>query len=289
VFRTIFFFLLFCFSSSVVFANDGAAILEEAVKANSNNQPGLNSFQVVIETPRIAEMIGRMTSDVPRNIAKPQAPVLVKYWQREPYQSIVTTLERPDSVYVERMAKQAVSNLAVELDRLILPAEKTAQRRDLLKDSTIKTSEVSWAGTTLHRIEIEFYQPVNLEQAFYTNGLRLPQKDIRILIFDIDAKSKTVGEMLVKTEEEQLLVVEVRYVGIPGGYLPQRVQATSTNGDVDELFEVELKKVNGFTLPASMKRTSTSRDVKDEIEVTFKDYRINQPPPAFLHKSRALF
>ncbi len=262
---------------SAVFAGDRLNALEAVVHSNARVQPGLESFQVTIETPRIGEMISRMTADIPSKIAKPAIPVVIKYWQREPYQSIVATLDKSVSPYVEQMVERASDNLAVELDRLLLPVDRAEQRRKLVASATIKSSEVALAQTLLRRVEIVFEQPTDLDQAFYVTALRLPQKQVRTLTFDIDTKTQTIGEMTVATEAGLVLSVEIRYLEVTNGYLPNRIQITSPDGKIDDLFEVQFTKVADFLLPATMQRTTRRPDLQDDLKITFKNYQINQP------------
>ena len=119
------------------------------------------------------------------------------------------------------MAKQISGNLAIELDKMLLPGDKQAERNALLKNADIKVSEVALANTNIQRVEITFPAPTDLNESFYARGMRLPQKGIKELSFDIDASKHTVSEFKIATDEGLILTVEIRYIPVTGGNIPR--------------------------------------------------------------------
>lgn len=260
-------------------ANTDLALLETVVAASSGVQPGLSSYLATIETPRIAEMMSSMTRDIPVGVKPPEPPVMKRFWQRDGT-SLVFAAQSPLSPYVAKMVTQLSANLAVELNEMLLPAGKAEQRRTLAQDAVVKTSTATLADQLSHRLEITFARPTDLDEAFYVTGLRLPQKQIRALRFDIDGATSTIGEMAIVTADGLQLSVEIRYRQVAGGSLPERFRITSPDGRVDDLFAVTFTEVDGYTLPASMRRVIQRPDLQDDLEVFFKDYQVNQPIPA---------
>jgi hypothetical protein len=268
---------------SLLLANDELAILEIVSAANAGTQPGLQNYLANVETSRIEEMMARLTTGMPSDVKPPPPPVITKFWQRNG-ESLVYARQTQLTPYVEKMVKQVSANLAVELNEMLLPASQTEQRRNIVKGAEIKSSEVSLAGTLTKRLEITFRKPTDLNETFYVNGMRLPQKQIRSLTFDIDTMTNTVRELSLVADNDLRLSVEVRYLEVAGGHLPERFQITSPDGKIDDRFEVKFTKVEGYLLPASMLRVINRPELEEEIEVFFKDYQINQPIPEEIQK-----
>lgn len=262
---------------SLLYAND-LSILEQVVAANSRTQPGLQNYLATVETSRIEEMMTRMTVGMPADVKPPEPPVIVKFWQRNG-KSLVYTKQSQLSPYVEKMVKQLSANLAVELNQMLLPETRSEKRRELAKAAEIKTSDVALAGDIIHRLEISFSEPTDLNEAFYASGMRLPQKQISTLTFDIDSKTDTVNEMSLLTGDGLQLTVEIRYIAVSGGYIPERFQITSPDGKIDDRFEVKFAEAGGYLLPASMLRVIQRPELQEELEVFFKNYQVNQPVP----------
>lgn len=264
-----------------LFAADELAVLESVVTAAERLQPGLNSYHVRVETSRIEDMIAQLTKGMPPEVKPPTAPVIHKFWQRQG-KGLVYASGTDLAPYVEKMVQQVSTNLAVELNEMLLPPGRVEQRRELTKAAKITLSDVALADKLLHHLEITFSEPTDLNQAFYLNGMRLPQKQIKTLIFDIDSHSGTVNELDIIVDNGLQLTVEIRYIEVEGGLIPERFKVTSPDGKVDDAFEVKFTKVDGFVLPASMLRSIRRPDLEDTFEVVFKDYQVNQPIPAAL-------
>jgi len=261
---------------NLLFADDSLTVLESVAAASTQDQPGLLNYLVTVETPRIMEMMSSMTNGMPADVPPPVPPVITKFWQRNDKGLIFAQPERL-TPYVEQMFKQRSANLAVELDEMLLPIAKAEQRRQLVKDADVRLSEVLLADNLMQRLEISFVQSTDLAEAFYAVGMRLPQKQVRSLAFDIDTRTSTVSELRVATESGLQLSVEIRYIEVPGGHIPERFQITSPDGKIDDRFEARFTQVNGFTLPASIVRVIRRPDLQENLEIFFKNYRVNQP------------
>jgi hypothetical protein len=271
---------IFCIliAPTILLADDNLASLDKVVSANAQTQPNLQNYQVTVETSRIEEMMKSMTVGMPADVTPPAPPVIVKFWQRNGEGAIFARQEVVSS-FVEKMVTRLSANLAIELHEMILPAAQADMRRTLVKDAVVKSSEVSLADQLLHRLEITFNQPTNLDGAFYVSGMRLPQKQVNKLVFDIDTRTNTVNELSIAVDNGLQLTVEIRYLEVPGGHIPERFQITSPDGKVEDIFEVTLSEIDDFVLPKSMLRTIRRPELQEKLEVFFEDYQINQPIP----------
>jgi hypothetical protein len=271
-------FFLILTTPTILFANGDLALLEKVVSANELTQPELQNYFVTVETSRIEEMVSSMTAGIPADVKPPTPPVIVKFWQRNG-EGLVFAKKETLTPYVEKMVKRISSNLAVELHEMILPADQAEARQSLAQKAKIKSSEVSLAEQLIHRLEITFNKPTDLHGAFYVSGMRLPQKRINRLTFDIDSRTNTVNELSISVEDGLQLTVEIRYLEVTGGYIPERFQITSPDGKVEDIFEATLAEVDNFVLPTSMLRTINRPELQETLEVFFKGYQLNQPIP----------
>lgn len=263
---------------SCLFADDNLKILETVVAANQKVQPGLNNYLAIVETSRIEEMMAKLTSGMPSDVKPPPTPVITKFWQRNG-KGVVFSRQVQIAPYVEQMIDKVSTHLAIELNEMLLPAEQAEQRLKLVQGADIKSSEVALADSLIHRLDISFKNPTDLDQAFYVRGVRLPQKQIRSLTFDIDAKTNTISELGLITDNGLQLTLEIRYIEVAGGHIPERFRITSPDGKVDDSFEVKFTEVESFILPASMQRIIRRPELQEDLEVFFKNYQVNQPIP----------
>ena len=263
---------------TILLANENLAVLEKVVAANALTQPELQNYLVTVETSRIEEMMSSMTAGMPEDVKPPAPPVIVKFWQRNG-EGLVFAKKETLTPYVEKMVNRLSANLAIELYEMILPADQADARQALIKDAKLKSSEVSLAEQLIQRLEITFNKPTDLNGAFYVSGMRLPQKQINTLTFDIDTRTNTVNEMSLTVEGGLQLTVEIRYRAVTGGHIPERFQITSPDGKVEDIFEATLAEVDNFVLPTSMLRTINRPELQETLEVFFKDYQLNQPIP----------
>ncbi|PLX72905.1 MAG: hypothetical protein C0614_13315 [Desulfuromonas sp.] len=260
-------------------ASEPLALLETAAQADDLLQPGLENYRVRIETAKVGEMIERMTASMPKDVPRPPAPVISKYWQRGAPHSLIVAEGEASPPYVAQMVERFSSTLAVELNALLLPADKIIERRELAASASLKTTTVALGNNTIQRVRIEFPAPTDLNQAFYKTGIRLPQKQIVALTFDIDGNSGSINELTILTADRLLLTAEIRYKQVASGYLPERIQVTSPDGHIDDLLEVTFAEIDGFELPKRIVRFIRRPDLKDELDVTFSNYLVNQTLP----------
>jgi len=273
-------FLLLTFLS-LAFAADDLAVLESVVAAGEKVQPELLSYHATIETTRVEEMMLRLTEGTSPGIKPPPRPVINKFWQRKG-ERLVYAGDPQATPSVEKMDLQILGNLAVDLNEILLPPERAGQRQDLVRGAKITSSDVALADNLIHRLEITFSQPTDLQQAFYEDGIGLPQKKIKTLVFDVDDTTGTVNELGILADNELQLTVEIRYVEVPGGHVAERFKVTSPDGKIDDLFETKFTEVEGYILPLSTQRTIQRPELRENTEILFKNYRINQPVPAEL-------
>jgi hypothetical protein len=177
------------------------------------------------------------------------------------------------------MVKKLSTNLAIELNEMLLPVDQATERLGLAKGANLKSSEVALAGDLIHRLEITFNKPTDLNEAFYVSGMRLPQKQINSLTFDIDSKTNTLSELSIVADNGLQLTVEIRYLAVAGGHIPERFMITSPDGNIEDSFEVRFLEIDNFLLPASMLRVIHRPELKEELEIVFKNYQVNQPIP----------
>jgi len=261
-------------------ATDGLALLETAATAQLRQQPGLENYQVTVETGKVAEMIQRMTASMPPDLPRPVAPVLTKYWQRQPAFNLVLAEGGSTGPYVQQMIERFSASLAVDLEDALLPEDQAAARAVLAEHATLKTVETSLADQLLHRLELTFSKPTDLDGAFYAADLRLPQKQVTALSFDIDAATRTLRELTVLTAAGLKLTVEIRYHRTDAGYLPERVSVTSPDGSVDDSIEVVYGRVGDYVLPQKMLRKLHRPDLEEDLAVDFRNYQVNTEFPA---------
>ncbi len=261
-------------------AENRLAPLETVVQAADSLQPGLTGYQTTVHTARIAESIASMTAARPAEMPRPQVPVVVKYWRRGTPRSLIVAEGGQNSPFMQQMVQRVSSNLTIEPEGLMMPAGKAAERQRLAGQATVRGTETKLADSVLQRVEVVFATPTDIGEAFYGNGLRLPQKDIVKLQFDIDVNTRTVRELAIQTATGESLLAEIRYQPATGGFLPERVRVTSPDGKIDDRLEITFTEVDGFLLPARIVRSLNRPDLKDNLEVTFSNYRVNQPFPA---------
>lgn len=266
---------------TLLMANSHEKLFDAVSAANSQTQPGLEHYTATIETTRISEMMTQLTQRMPADVAPPPTPVMKKFWQRDG-KGLVYADQVNQAPYVEQMAKKISGQLAIELDKMLLPDDQQKERKALLRSATVKTSEVALTDTKIQRVDISFSSPTHLNEAFYVRGMRLPQKDVKELSFDIDSAKNTVSEIKIATGNGLVLTVEIRYIAVAGGFIPERYLVTSPDGEVDDSFTVTFLEKDGFTLPASMQRKIRRPNLNEDLDVFFKNYQVNQPISAEL-------
>ena len=259
------------------FAENNLAPLESAVQSPDSVQPGLDSYRAIVQTERIASTIASMTAGMPADMARPQPPTVVKYWRRGAGRSLIVAEGGQTLPFMQQMVERISASLAIDPEELLMPPGKSAERQRLSAPATVRSTATNLADNVLQRVEIRFPSPADIGDSFYGSGLRLPQKGIARLQFDIDAKSRTVRELTIETGTGELLLAEFRYRQAAGGQLPEKIRVTSPDGKVDDRLEITFTEAGGHLLPAKVVRILNRPGLQDNLEVTFSDYRINQP------------
>lgn len=265
---------------TAIAAENRLALLEEVAHSAETLQPGLESYQATVHTDRIAATIAAMTASMPAELPRPEAPTVTKYWRRGAPRSVIIASGAQPAPFIQQMVQRISASLAIEPEELVLPPARKAERQRLVAQATIKSTATALPDQVLQRVEINFPAPTDVGDAFYGNGLRLPQNGITKLLFDIDLDSRTVRELTVQTATGEALLAELRYRPVRGGLLAERVRVTSPDGKVDDRLAVTFTEVAGFLLPAKTERTLQRPDLQDHLEVTFTSHRVNLPFPA---------
>ena len=264
---------------AVARAEDRLAALEAATHSAGTLQPGLKNYQATVVTDRIAAMIQSSTASMPADLPRPEVPTVVKYWRLGAPRSVIVATGAQATPFMQQMVQRVSANLAIEPDDLVLPPGKAGDRRRLAEQASIKSTETTVADNVLRRVELLFATPADLDDAFYGNGLRLPQSGITKLQFDIDVKTRTVRELVVLTATGDQLLAEFRYRPARDGLLAERVRITSPDGKVDDRLEVTFTEIAGYFLPGKIVRTLNRPGLQDHLEVLFTNYRLNQQLP----------
>jgi hypothetical protein len=262
----------------ILCAGNSLEALEKVVAARGQVQPGLQSYLATVASSRIKEVMASLTGSMPSDVIPPPTPVIKKLWQRNG-KGLVFASQAQLPPPAETVIKQLFDNLAIEFDEMLLPAGKTEQRCNLVKDAEVKSSEVALSDTLIYHLDLIFAKPTDLNEAFYSRGLRLPQEQINSLAFDVDTRTNTISEMDIVANDGLRLTVEIRYRAVAGGYLPERFQVTSPDGKIDDLLEIKFSEVDSYLLPASMLRVIRHPGLQEKLEVFFKEYQVNQPIP----------
>ncbi len=278
--RIIFVNLLFLLSlAASAFAADPLSVLEAVASASQRVQPSLQNHLSTVETSRIDTLMAKLFKSIPDSVKPPAKPVVYKFWQRQG-ENLFYAINAPAWPQIESLVNQATGPFTSEPNEMLLPAERVKQRQALAETAEITLSEVALADDVMiHRLEIVFPEATDLDQAFYRKALRLPQRQVTTLVFDIDSRQNTVNEMAAITADGLQLTAEFRYRAVDTGMLAERIRITSPDGRVDELYEVEFTMVEGYSLPATMTLTIRRPEIQDQLEMHFRDYRINQPLP----------
>ena len=273
---------------SAALAEDNLAALESAIQAPDTVQPGLQSYRAVVQTERIASTIASMTAGMPADMARPQPPTVVKYWRRGTARSLIAAEGAQASPFMQQMVERVSASLAIDPEELLMPPGKAAERQRLVGAGTVRSTVTDLADSVLQRVEIRFPVPTDIGDSFYGSGLRLPQKGISRLQFDIEVKNRAVRELTIETGAGELLLAEFRYRQTTGGQLPEKMRVTSPDGKVDDRLEITFIEAGGYLLPAKVVRILNRPGLQDNLEVTFSDYRVNQPFPAEIEAQLAV-
>lgn len=257
--------------------------LEEISLAATSRQPGLENYQALLETDKVAEMIAKMTANMPPDTPRPQPPVLRKYWTRDHGRILVKADGNSAFPYMQEMVKRFSREFAVELNTFFLPPHAAAQRKTVVAQARAKQSENLLGEERRLTIELTFAAPTALHQSFYADGLGLPQDGVTSLTCEIDPVRKMLRRMEVATADKRYSA-ELRYETLEKETLLTEVHVTTPDGLVDERFVNFFAPIDGFNLPTRQVRTSNRGGQQEVFSVTFSGYQINGELPAAILK-----
>ncbi|HAD05009.1 MAG: hypothetical protein A2091_08965 [Desulfuromonadales bacterium GWD2_61_12] len=259
--------------------SSGIESLEEIARAAAAQQPGLNNYQALLETDRVAEMIAKMTANLPPDAPRPQPPVLRKYWTRESGRVVVKADSMTAFPYMQEMVKRFSREFALELNGFFLPAHASAQRKALFALARAQQGENILGEERRLTVDLAFAAPTDLHRAFFADGLGLPQEGVTALACELDPVRKLLRRMEVTTRSNRFSA-ELRYETLEKETLLTEVRVTTQDGRVDERFVNFFAPFDGFNLPTRQVRTSNRDGQQEVFSVTFSDYRINGDLPA---------
>ena len=262
-------FLLFFIPLSALAQSN---LIEEVSRTYANSQPNLESYRVDLKTDKIAEMIARMTANMPPEMQRPAEPKLVKYWRRDTGSTV-----RGDGTVMpnmQQMINRFSQQFAIDIDRLFFPPDQSDQRALLIKQAELKSADTQIGNEIMYNIELRFAKPATISGAFYGTGLDLPQDGITRLEFDIDQKKKLLRQIVIEAEGGPKLTVAIRHREIGGEQFPVDIRVTSPDGKIDDHFVTTLATIASFQLPTRQVRNIRRPGVVDELLVEFLNYKV---------------
>lgn len=256
------------------------ALLEEVSRSYARLQPGLDTYQVDLETAQIEVMLSRMTANMPPEMPRPKVPTLRKYWVRQPGAMLIRAEGQNVFPYMQQMVERFSREFALELRSLFLPVQEAENRRLLLRKAEVRTFEAQLGETRTLSVEIDFAAPTDLGQAFYAEGLELPRQGVTRLTLDLDPDLDILRRMEISAVDSPRFSVEIRHRDIPPGQLPGEILITTPDGRIDERFLTTFDTIDGFRLPVEQVHSIERPGRHETISVRFRNYRINIPLPA---------
>jgi hypothetical protein len=216
-------------------------------------------------------MIAKMTANMPPEMQRPAQPDLVKYWRR----GLGSTVRGSGTIMpnMQQMINRFSQQFAIDLDRFFFPADQTEQRAALFNKATVKNADTQLGTERLRNIELVFAEPVALSEAFYGNGLDLPQDGITRLDFEIDQNKMLLHQIVIESVQNPQLTVAIRHIENKGEYFPVDIRVTSPDGKIDDHFVTTMKTIDGFQLPVKQIRNIRRPGIVEEMEVQFLNYK----------------
>jgi len=256
------------------------APIEAVAAAYAEVQPGLERYQAVIETDRIAEILREMTAGIPPDLPRPTPPTLHLNWSRATGETTISAAHPQPFPTMQEMIRHFSRKFALDMPGLFLPLRGAAERHRLLKTAEVKVTESQLGATRSMTIGATFSAPVALDGAFYHRALSLPQQGIISLSMDFDPIQKVLRRLELGTASGQRLTAELRHLPCRGGFLINEVLITSPDGRVDDSLKITFAEVSGYLLPARQESTSRRPEGEERTTVTFVGHRVNAPQTA---------
>lgn len=253
-------------------------LLERVSHNYSAVQPGLDNYRVTLETNKLDDMLAKMTANMPPDMPRPTAPTLVKYWSAASGTSVIRGEGTNIFPYMQEMIGRFSEEFSIDLHGLLLPAAGAAKRAELLQQATVQTAEAAPPAVT---VSLAFAAPVDLQQAFYGDGLGLPQTDVRGLSLELEPEQGILRRMVISLGSGGELAVELGHRSFDGLVRPEELRVTAADGSIDDRFATTFAKVDDYLLPQRQEHTIHRRGREETITVRFTDYRLNTTfPPA---------
>jgi len=261
------------------------ALLEQIGSNYRSSQPGLESYAVTVNTPKVGEMIAQMTSSLPADVPRPETPLLTKYWSRAVMASVVLAEGKNLQPTMREMVERFSREFAVDLPLTLLPPSRVADRAAWFRQGTVEVTETRLDGHRRLDVRLSFAQPANLDGAFFGRALPVPQQNLTELNFDLDPDLGLLYQVDFVSAANQHISMEIRHQEFSGKMLPTELRVTSPDGRIDDHLLTEMGQVQNFWLPLRQLRSSVRPDRKETVTVTFSGYRLNLPlPPAVLQR-----
>jgi len=282
--RKIILFFLFVFCTVPVFGEDFMNYINKAEKASNEFYPKLKSYICDIKTSQFDIMMKKMTASMPPDIKRPEKPNLKKYWHYK--KGMVVVLEGKNVFpYMQEFSKKMVSQFALELNGYFLPLDKKKERDELLKKSN---NSVEIKDNTVI-LNINFDNPVYVDNLFYKQGLPLPVEHIKSISFEIDKSLGLVQKIQIKENKGKEVVYELKayYEKKDGHNLLSKLILTSSDGSINGEFITEFGSFKGYYLPVKQTRILKGKTIsqeESEITVEFSNYLLNKKIPAKVYK-----
>lgn len=256
-------------------------LLDRVGQTYQSGQPGLESYAVTLETGKFEEILAKMTANMPPDLPRPAPPKLVMYWTAASGRTLIRGEGSEAFPYMQEMIQRFSREFAVDLRNLFLPPAGAGKRAELLKGATVESFATKAATFNSERVDIAFPAPVDLQGAFYGDGLDLPQSGVLALGFDLDTDQGILRRIDIVTDDERRLIVEIRHRLFNGKPLPEEIRITSPDGSVDDLFAASFAEIDGYLLPQRQEFRRQRSGKTESTTVTFSEYRINTPltPP----------
>lgn len=259
------------------------ALLEQIGNHYRAPQKGLDTYAVTINTPKIGEMITQMTANLPADVARPEVPVLTKYWSRAVGASVVVASGHNLLPTMREMVERFSRSYAVDLPLTLLPADRAEQRAALFGKGKITVTETRLDDSRRLDVALRFATPINLDGAFFGRSLPVPQRNIQSITFDLDPDRVVLHQVDFVTGENHRVTLELRHQLHGGLELPTELRVTSPDGRIDDRLQTVMGEVQGYWLPLRQVREINRPGHQETVTVTFSDYRLNIPlPPEIL-------
>jgi hypothetical protein len=276
--RTLLTLLALLLSLQPALALDSAEALERVSRAYAVGQPGLQNYQATVTSEPLRQLLNVASLSHLDALLASQPPIH-KYWARGAAAPAFLAEGQNPPAPLRAAAAHLDEVFGLDLQRLFLPADRANLRAALLARAEVITTENRLGEQLLLSASLGFAVPVDLDGAFFSGRLGLPQQQVRRLVIDLDLDREVVRRLEVDTADGRILTMEVRHHEARGGHLPQELILTAPDGSVDDRFQTLFKQVDGYWLPDQQTRSRHHGAEVQSETVSFPDYRLNVALP----------